>query len=796
MNRTGLGPLLRACRNPPAIRRGGPRELPATIPPVNDSVDHVSDGARLPWLAGLLALLAGALGIAWWIDWCWPLVVDDAFISLRYSERFLAGEGLTWNPGDNVEGYSNFLWVLATSLLAALGLDWVEALRVLGVACSMGAVFGVWWAASAIAGPWFAIAAAAVLGAMAPVGIWAIAGLETPMVACWWALAAGCQLHGLKRWNMRLLWAGSGFLGLLVLTRPDGPLVVAAATLASLCGGWSRGSGHGVGAQDSSTQASGGRGSGRLFGALRPAVATAALPFAVFVAHTLFRLGYHGAPVPNTARIKGHLTAYTLDAGWSWLMAATNAWLPTVAVGFVGVLLLLLRRGSRPLGVWLGGTALIYSAYLVVVGGDVFPAYRLVAPALVPLAIATAAMVAVIPGGKPWSGMGRAVFVVILGSLMILGSWQRSSSDPKTRVALEERFQYDALALGQALRTAHPDGQPILAIDAAGALPFAYGGRCLDMIGLNDREIAGTEPLPYYPPEKKYIPGHLSGDGDIVMERRPDLMVWGPLPGSRFPIFRSSVEFEGDPRFQNNYRCVHYRVPPVEGAPINTAFPREEGEIQGHLWVRLDGLAGVTRDTVDGQSRVRVPAYLFASLRMPRVFDPYNEPAKGTPERAAWQRDIDQTEEWFALGPIRAVPAPGAADGEGLWGAVVPPSQARRKLAASTGTPLMDFAGFPIPFDDLALAPGDWTVEVEPQDAQRYFRATLHRAPANPNAWPPRPGAPLPAVEGVGYRITADGVALDGDRRVPCQLVLQRTDRETLDEPRMLHRIVLRRVDG
>src|SRR3989442_1472314 len=37
---------------------------------------------------------------------------DDSFISFRYARHLAAGRGLVWNPGERVEGYTNFLWVI------------------------------------------------------------------------------------------------------------------------------------------------------------------------------------------------------------------------------------------------------------------------------------------------------------------------------------------------------------------------------------------------------------------------------------------------------------------------------------------------------------------------------------------------------------------------------------------------------------------------------------------------------------------------------------------------------------
>jgi arabinofuranosyltransferase len=60
---------------------------------------------------------------------------DDTLISLRYAERLLDGQGLTWTAGERVEGYSNLLWILLIAGLGALGVDLLDASRVLGVAC-------------------------------------------------------------------------------------------------------------------------------------------------------------------------------------------------------------------------------------------------------------------------------------------------------------------------------------------------------------------------------------------------------------------------------------------------------------------------------------------------------------------------------------------------------------------------------------------------------------------------------------------------------------------------------------
>ncbi|MCX7878834.1 MAG: hypothetical protein N2510_09400, partial [Ignavibacteria bacterium] len=41
--------------------------------------------------------------------------VDDAYISYRYGRNLMEGNGLVYNPGEKVEGYTNFLWTIITA---------------------------------------------------------------------------------------------------------------------------------------------------------------------------------------------------------------------------------------------------------------------------------------------------------------------------------------------------------------------------------------------------------------------------------------------------------------------------------------------------------------------------------------------------------------------------------------------------------------------------------------------------------------------------------------------------------
>ena len=74
-------------------------------------------------LLGGLVLVAALAWVAWCLHAYRDFVHDDAYITLRYVRNLLAGDGLVWNPGERVEGYTSFGAVLAIALPGLLGID-------------------------------------------------------------------------------------------------------------------------------------------------------------------------------------------------------------------------------------------------------------------------------------------------------------------------------------------------------------------------------------------------------------------------------------------------------------------------------------------------------------------------------------------------------------------------------------------------------------------------------------------------------------------------------------------------
>ncbi|MCY3969078.1 MAG: hypothetical protein OXG74_04035 [Acidobacteria bacterium] len=301
-------------------------------------------GGNLPWLV-VLAWLASA---AWFL-------CDDAFISFRYARNLVEGHGLVFNPGERVEGYTNFLWVLELAALWRIfGLHPEAAAPWLSVACTIGTLGAVvWWAALLPGlrrrGPviWMALG---FLCTSATFAVWTSGGgLETRQFTLFVVVAVVClSVHADSR---RGLLCASLSLGAAVYTRPEGLLI------AACCFGW-------FAAQ-------------RIVAAKRLRVdvrelAWLVLPFGALVgAQLLFRYGYYGEWLPNTYHAK-HVRPW-YESGFNYLWAAA---IETGLYLLMPLAVLAMRRAWRERGdlrLVLSLACIVpHMAYVFRIGGDFF----------------------------------------------------------------------------------------------------------------------------------------------------------------------------------------------------------------------------------------------------------------------------------------------------------------------------------------------------------------------------------------------------------------------------------------
>ena len=299
---------------------------------------------HLPWLA----LLGWLTSVSWFLT-------DDAFISFRYARNLLEGHGLVFNPGEYVEGYSNFLWVL--ELAAIWGLSGVVPERAapwLSVAFTAGTIAVMtWWIARLPLLRHRGLVAWMALGLVCSSATFAVwtsgGGLETRQFTFFIVLAVMCL--SLYRDSRRGLLAASLSLTAAALTRPEGPL------LAALCFGWF------VIQRMADT--------GRLNPDWRRLIYLAA-PFVVLVgAHFLWRYAYYGEWLPNTYYAK-HVRPW-YESGLRYLWAAAIETGLYLLIPLTAVAMRNRWRASHD-GIWALVLLLVgvHMAYVMRIGGDHF----------------------------------------------------------------------------------------------------------------------------------------------------------------------------------------------------------------------------------------------------------------------------------------------------------------------------------------------------------------------------------------------------------------------------------------
>ena len=118
-----------------------------------------------------------------WRTW---FTQDDAFISFRYVRNFVGGEGLVFNPGERVEGYTNFFWILLLSIFVKLGFDIIIVSKVLGILCGAGIIVLLYLLSCKYIKEkyWYLrLIAPAFLVSNSAFAYWSVSGLETSFFA-------------------------------------------------------------------------------------------------------------------------------------------------------------------------------------------------------------------------------------------------------------------------------------------------------------------------------------------------------------------------------------------------------------------------------------------------------------------------------------------------------------------------------------------------------------------------------------------------------------------------------------
>ncbi len=431
---------------------------------------------------------------------------DDAFIFFRYARNTVRGQGLVWNPGEPVEGYTSFAWVLmlAAVMKAGVPIEWGAHVLTVGLAlASLGLLFGLAW--SLARSPWAGAMAVWWLATDRCFVVWSTSGMDTRLFGTL-ALAVLTVAHGELAGTRRTILLGGLLLG-MSLTRPEGLLLAGVVLLGLLV------------ARPRSWQ---------------PVLAASAIWSTGVGGHALWRHSTYGAWLPNTFHAK--VPGLQIDRGLAYL-ADFAASFPQLALLVLAVAAAGLLPGQRSALRWifLGFTA-FYLSWLACIGGDVME-FRMVDLLLAPLFALAAADLSALArwlGGRRGPMLAGALAVLVAGvNMLTTVTFERGEHVGMTRHWMWEEFTRPWISIGHWFGQ-HALPAESLATQAAGAIPYYADLPAVDMLGLNDATIAH---LPHDPDSPA---GHQRVAPDSYLaERRVTYVLGHPvlmLANDPFPL--------------------------------------------------------------------------------------------------------------------------------------------------------------------------------------------------------------------------------------------------------------------
>jgi hypothetical protein len=441
---------------------------------------------------------------------------DDTYIYLVYVKNLFEGNGLTFN-GMKVQGFTSVLWVafiaagrLMTEALPAVPerMSMASGLFVIVMAYLLGRRVGLSRVRSLIV--------PALLAGTGDFAFYMSNGIETIFFAGMVLLALQFVYAADARKTLRSFILPL-VLALTIFARPEGALV-AATVIAFLA--WR---------------------------ARTLAVGRCLLWLAIMIVPVvLVARIYYGSFLPNTYHAKAGAGLANTGQGLLYLMHFIKA--KVVVVLALVYLAAHRRKVMGPAAAPLFVVILIYIVNLTIKGGDNLVGHRAFLPVLPVIYLTVVA------------GFRHLNKAVVFAALVVVSAFHVANYNYGTivggsfqmpvreQIALWRTGFIRRQATGLYLKENYPS-DTVVALNAAGIIPYYSGMSTIDMLGLNNKYIATHGRR-----DRSLAYGHQAGDGHWVIRRRPDVILFGGLGRAKTAYFLSDREIWRNSDFRKFYR--------------------------------------------------------------------------------------------------------------------------------------------------------------------------------------------------------------------------------------------------
>ena len=477
----------------------------------------------------------------WWL-------VDDEMISMRYARNLVNGGGLVWNPGERVEGYTNFLWTIYMAFvhLAPIPLAKTSlAIMITNVLLTVATVPLVMKIMKLLNGGAFeSVFAAAAFILNMDVMSCSLDGFEAVPIMFVATLSIYLIIKDAR--SDRVNPTTFILIPLISLLRADGLVISLILWGLALV----------------------------VYRDKRKALTYGLIGLALPFLHLAFRMIYYGDILPNTAYLKVMSWDGRLAAGLAYLMRFISHYL------FLLILIVIyIIRVRRAEVIYMTAAFFLYFIYIAWVGGDNFVNNRFFLPFIPMLLIFGIRGIRRMGVNAAWSPL----FVVLLFLTLPLQT-------PYTlaKPLQPEECNIGNIEIGLLIRENTPEDCTVGDF-WAGSVFYFSGRRGVDLLGKVDRRIARLETT-----SSGRIPGHNKFDFDYSLAvRQPDLIVANftlPVDEADMRLRTGGNDaFTGRLYFNDAFQR-YYLDNPVDIETWRTIFVRSDSPVMEsrNRWRRLE----------------------------------------------------------------------------------------------------------------------------------------------------------------------------------------------------------------
>lgn len=441
-------------------------------------------------------------------------IQDDAYISYRYIENFLNGDGLVYNIGERVEGFTNFGWVVYLILWGALGLNYIFISQITGFLFGAGIIVLTYFIAMSVFGKNKLLSSVSIMLVAFNLSLanWSPAGLETAAFGFFAMLSVYLFIQ--RSW-----WLIFSIL-MAVWIRPDGVVIAGLLILIEAI-------------------------TTRRMPKLT--ITCNAVALALSVPFVAFKYIYYGSIIPNPFYAKTGFNLAHLLSGLEY----TGTYLSDYAfygAGLVIPLLFYKRLSKSARVVW--WMSVLFTLYIVLIGGDVLKVHRFFLPIF-----GTTAILSILSlqfaAEKFFSHSQRPAVILTVTAGLVALTLYLPFDFVKRYNGFERSFTHKMRT--KAIRMKETDSTNFsVALPTIGIFGYELiGHRIVDMVGLTDSTIAkhSEEPIEGMQTTWKEV----KHNSEYLLSSNLDYIIFSTDLKPSAPAERALLLY---PQFLHNYRTI------------------------------------------------------------------------------------------------------------------------------------------------------------------------------------------------------------------------------------------------